>query len=83
MPSWGNSIQGWRLREAFAAYLKKRIGCSFLADRAGRPMSADYRDVVPQGQELVPDRFEQLPVIASGEIGAADGAGEQHVADDR
>jgi len=46
-------------------------------------MSADYRDVVPQGQELVPDRFEQLPVIASGEIGAADGAGEQHVADDR
>ena len=80
--SWRNAIQGRCLREVFAAYLKKRIGSSFLADRAGRPMSADYRDVVPQGQELVLDRLEQSPVIASGEIGAANRASEQHVADD-
>ena len=52
--------------------LKERIGCSFLADGAGRPMSADDRDVISQGQKLVSDRLEQLPLIASGEIGAAD-----------
>ncbi len=46
-------------------------------------MSADDRDVISQGQKLVSDRFEQLPLIASGEIGAADRAGEQYVADDR
>ena len=52
--------------------LKKRISCSFLAERAARPMSADDRDGVPQGQKLVPDRLKQLSLIASGEIGAAD-----------
>ncbi len=46
-------------------------------------MSADDRDIISQGQKLFSDRFEQLPLIASGEIGAADRAGEQHVADDR
>ncbi len=46
-------------------------------------MSADDRDVISQGQNLVSDRFEQLPLIASGEIGPADRAGEQHVANDR
>src|SRR3984893_7486607 len=61
---------------------QKRIGRSFPADRAGRPMSADDCDVVPQGQELVPDRGQQLPVIASGEIGAADRPREQDIAND-
>ena len=39
--------------------LKKWIGCSFFADRGGWPMSADDRDVVPKGQELVFDRLQQ------------------------
>ena len=46
-------------------------------------MSADDRDVISQGQKLFSDRLEQLPLIASGEIGTADRAGEQHVTDDR
>src|SRR5271167_1688254 len=46
-------------------------------------MSADDRDVISQGQKLVSDRFEQLPLIAAGEIGATDRAGEQHVTDNR
>ena len=62
--------------------LKERIGRSFPADGAGRPMSADDRDVVPQRQELVADRLQQLPVIPSGKVAAADGTREQHVAYD-
>src|SRR6516165_7017189 len=60
--------------------LKERIGRSFPADGAGRPMSADDCNVVSQWQELVADRLQQLPVIASGKVDAADGTREQHVA---
>src|SRR5262249_49899302 len=60
--------------------LQERIGRSFPAAGAGRPMSADDRNVVSQWQELVADRLQQLPVIPSGKIAAADGTREQHVA---
>ena len=46
-------------------------------------MSADDRNVVPQRQKLSLIELQQLPVIASGKIAAADRTGEQHIADDR
>src|SRR4029077_4701051 len=50
--------------------LKKGVGRPFAADGRRRPVSADDRNIVRQGQELVPDRFEQLSLIAPREIGA-------------
>src|ERR1700674_1051968 len=60
---------------------QKRVGCAFLADRAGRPVAADERDVVAQGENLFPDRAEQLRMVAARYVGAPDRAAEQHVAD--
>src|SRR5215468_7252649 len=44
-------------------------------------MAADEADVVTERQELCLDRTDQLGVAAAGQIGAADRAGEQDVAD--
>ncbi len=43
-------------------------------------MAGHEGDVVAQREQLLADTGDQLGVVAPGEIGAADGALEQHVA---
>ncbi len=44
-------------------------------------MAADEPDFIAQREDLVADRFQKLLVIAAGQIGSADRAVEQHVAE--
>src|SRR5512138_542512 len=59
------------------------IGDALLAEGRHRPVAADERDVVAERPQLVADGVDQGVVAAAREIGAADRAGEQHVADQR
>ena len=59
------------------------IVLAFLAESGHRPVARNERDVVPERPELLRDRRDQRRMVAAGEIGAADRALEQHVADDR
>ena len=45
-------------------------------------MAGDKGDIIPQRPELAGDRIEQVLMVAQREVGAADGAGEQHIADE-
>src|SRR4029078_4436031 len=63
--------------------LQERIGRALRPDRGCGPVSADDGDIARQREELVADRLDELCVIGSGQVGAADRTREQHVADDR
>src|SRR5215210_6197282 len=61
--------------------LQERVCRALLSDRAGGSVSADERDVVPEGQELLLDRPDQGPAVAARQIGASDGAAKQDIPD--
>src|SRR5436190_22040603 len=89
------SFDKLRTRVAFAATVsnssdkprstsrQKRIALAFLADGAHGAVAADEDEVVAERQELGLDGVDQGGVVAVGEVGAADGAAKQHVADER
>src|SRR6516164_11776104 len=57
------------------------IGPPFMADGRSRTVAADEADIVAERQQLFGDRPDQGLVIAAGQIGAADRAVEQDIAD--
>ena len=54
-----------------------------MADARARAMAADKTDIVAERQQLFGDRLDQRGVAAAGQVGAADRAVEQYVADMR
>ena len=64
--------QQWSAQEGIAR--------PFFADGSFGAMARDDQGGVRQGQKLLTDAGDELVVVATGEIGAADGAGEQGVA---
>lgn len=58
-----------------------RVGATLLADSATRSVAANEADVVTEWKDLVADGIEELLMIAARQVGAADRAVEQHVAD--
>src|SRR3954453_15328503 len=52
-----------------------------MADARARAMAADKTDIVAERQQLFGDRPDQGGVAAAGQVGAADRAVEQYVAD--
>ena len=56
--------------------LEKGIKSPLLADGGIGTMAGIDPDVIPQDKQAVPDRTDQGPVVAAGEIGAPDGAGK-------
>ena len=82
-----NSL-GFPLRRDLLTALERavadvRIAASFLAEARHRSVTGHETDIVAERPELGGDRFDQRRVIAAREIGAADRALEQHVADQR
>ena len=57
----------------------KRIGGAFLAKRRHGAVATDKANVIPEREQLFPDRVNQGVVIAFREIRAANGTIEQHV----
>ena len=62
---------------------EERIAPPLVADAACRAVAAEKADIVAQRQNLVADRGEQRLMVAAGQIGAADRAVEENVAEDR
>src|SRR5690606_21803338 len=58
------------------------IALTLAAEGAGGAVTRHERHLVAQWPELAGDRVEQVLVVAHREVGAADRAGEQHVADE-
>src|SRR4051812_23503477 len=48
--------------------LQKRIVQPLAADRAGRPVTADERDVVAEREEFLLDRADQCRVVAARQV---------------
>ena len=61
----------------------KRIVAAFVADVRPRAVAGDELDIVAERPEALADGADQGGVVAAREVGAADRALEQHVADDR
>src|SRR3990172_7804310 len=61
----------------------ERIRLALLAEGGGRAVARNEGHVAAQRPELRGDGTDQRVVVAARNIGAADGALEQHVADDR
>ena len=61
----------------------ERVGAALLAEGAHRAVAGDEGGVVAQRPEPPGDRVDQVLMVAHREIGAADRALEQDVADDR
>src|SRR5262249_1134701 len=59
------------------------IGLTLLADGAHGTVAADEDEVVAERDELRLDGLNERGVIPVGEVGAADGAAEEHVANER
>jgi hypothetical protein len=57
------------------------IAAPLAAEGGHRAVAGNEFDIVAQRPELAPDRIDQGLVVAARKIGAADAAGEQHVAD--
>src|SRR5690606_3771065 len=51
------------------------------AEGGGRSVAGQELDVVTQREQLLANGVDQGGVVAAGEVGAADGAVKQHVAD--
>ena len=60
----------------------KGIALPFLPKGRGRPMAGYKSHLVAEWPEPVSDRVDERGVIAARKVGSADGAGEQHVADE-
>src|SRR3954468_17940607 len=61
--------------------IDKRIGHALMADAGPRAMTADKTDIVAKRQQFFGDRPDQHFVAGAGQVGTADRAVEQHVAD--
>jgi len=59
------------------------VGAALAPEGALRPVAGDEHRVVAHGPQALRDAVDQMLVIALGEIGAADAAGEQHIANKR
>jgi hypothetical protein len=59
---------------------QKRICLAFDADGGGWAVARDDRDLVRQVEKAGVDGFDDLRVVASGEVGAADASREESVA---
>ena len=57
-----------------------RIVFAFFAQTAGAAVAGEKCYIVAQWQNLLLDGADQMPMVAAAQIGAADGAFEQHIA---
>src|SRR3546814_5929575 len=55
---------------------------ALLAEARGAAMARHEDDVVAEGPELLADRAQQRRMVAARQVGPADRAAEQHVADE-
>src|SRR3954464_6782081 len=62
---------------------EKRVGHPLLPEARAGAVAADEADVIAERQQLVLDRTDQGGMAAAGQVGAADRAVEQDVADMR
>src|SRR4051794_32935815 len=60
--------------------VEERIGAPLVADARARAMAADEADIIAEWQQLFGDRADQGSMAAARQVGAADRAIEQHVA---
>src|SRR4051812_19481797 len=72
-----------RPRHAAASHrpVDERIADPFMPDARAGTMAADETDVVAERRQFFGDRPDQRGVAAAGQVGAADRAVEQYVAD--
>jgi len=59
---------------------QERVAAALLAEGGFRTMAGDEDRVVAHGPQPLSDGVHQLRMVAAGKVGAADGAGEEHVA---
>ncbi len=62
---------------------QERVGLAFLADRGELAVAGDDYGFIRQGQDCVVQGAQDFLHRSAGEIGAADGAGEEGVAGDQ
>src|SRR6478735_3411756 len=75
--SSGNPLSGVGL--AMSQILEERVGGALAADGGLLSVAGQHDDVVGQGQHLALEALQHRRVVAAGQVGAADRAGEEQV----
>src|SRR6476661_1984089 len=81
--NWMGSVVSTVTRRQSRLAGEERVGHPLLPEARAGAMAADEADVVAERQQLVLDRTDQCGVAASRQVGTADRAVEQDIADMR